>query len=102
MVDDDLPTNSDYLDAAFGAAAGLREFSDDEPMDLSDSSVSDLAESQASITGRSTPTAGNNHKGVISSVRGETIRILNPEGIHVVEDYFRNLPEDVLDDAPSE
>ena len=79
MIEDDLPTNPDYLDESFGAAAGLRELGDDE-FDEDD------VEAAYSPSGLEDP------RGVTSVFGGETIRILRPEGIHIVENYFETLP----------
>ena len=81
MIDDDLPTNPDYLDESFGAAAGLRELSDDEFTE------SDLESSFVE-------TGGQTAQGATSAFGGETIRMLAPEGLHVVENYFETLPPD--------
>ena len=72
MIEDDLPTNPDYLDEHFGAAAGLREFSDDE-FEESD------PDSPSVVPGVETPA------GVSSAFGGETIRMLRPEGIRVID-----------------
>ncbi|KAF5373651.1 hypothetical protein D9758_000606 [Tetrapyrgos nigripes] len=81
MIFDDLPTNMDYLDESFGAAAGLREFVDD---DLED------------FPGEETEFASRNEEaqspGVISKYGGETIRMLRPEPINIIEHHFDNLP----------
>ncbi|KAI0647065.1 hypothetical protein C8Q79DRAFT_1009211 [Trametes meyenii] len=82
MIEDDLPTNPDYLDESFGAAAGLRELSDDE-FDESDIETS------------YTPSGSDDPRGITSSFGGETIRLLRPEGINVVENYFEILPPDL-------
>ncbi|KAH9946106.1 uncharacterized protein BXZ73DRAFT_86295 [Epithele typhae] len=79
MIDDDLPTNPDYLDESFGAAAGLREISDDE-FDESDLESSFVAAGGGATAGAS------------SAFGGETIRMLRPEGLHIVENYFETLP----------
>ncbi|KAL7283400.1 hypothetical protein ACG7TL_002830 [Trametes sanguinea] len=89
MVEDDLPTNPDYLDESFGAAAGLRELSDDE---FEGSDV------EASYT----PAGADDPRGVTSSYGGETIRILHPEGIHIIENYFDTLPPDQTDSSYGE
>jgi autophagy-related protein 2 len=77
MINDDLPTNLDYLDESFGSAAGLRELRDD---DLEDFDVQE--------DGRTTPVAGET--GVVSKVGGETIRIIKP--IRPVEHYYDTIP----------
>jgi hypothetical protein len=83
MINDDLPSNLDYLDASFGTAAGLRELRDD---DL------DEFDPEDSETGRVTPTQGSQQVGVISNVGGETIKLLRP--LNIVEHYFDTLPPD--------
>jgi autophagy-related protein 2 len=84
MINDDLPTNMDYLDESFGAAAGLREIDDD-----------DLDEFDANEVPAGAPVdIASDGTGIISSVGGETIKMLKPEGIRVVDDYFDTLPPD--------
>ncbi|KAJ7063368.1 hypothetical protein C8F01DRAFT_1209678 [Mycena amicta] len=77
MINDDLPTNMDYLDESFGAAAGLRELRDE---DLDDFDVDD-----ATLDATSAP-------GLVSKVGGETIKMLRPQGLHIVEHHFDTLP----------
>jgi autophagy-related protein 2 len=84
MIYDDLPSNPDYLDVSFGAAAGLRELDDDD-LDMDDQSRSEL-------TGGIDSPSYSAEKGVISSVGGETVRLLDPNGLHVVENFFNTLP----------
>nr|GAT53224.1 predicted protein [Mycena chlorophos] len=84
MINDDLPTNLDYLDESFGAAAGLRELRDD---DLDDFDVGD-----ATIDAVNTP-------GLVSKVGGETIKMFRPEGLHIVEHHFDTLPPETTDVA---
>jgi autophagy-related protein 2 len=84
MIYDDLPSNPDYLDVSFGAAAGLRELDDDD-LDMDDQSRSEQ-------TGGTDLPSSSAEKGVISSVGGETIRLLDPNGLHVVENFFNTLP----------
>ncbi|KAG6876556.1 hypothetical protein C0993_002318 [Termitomyces sp. T159_Od127] len=86
MIYDDLPTNMDYLDESFGAAAGLRELNDDDLVEF------DLEESNAGYPDK---TLG---VGVISKVGGETIKMLRPEGIKVTENYFLTVPPQTIDD----
>ncbi|KAI0636957.1 hypothetical protein C8Q77DRAFT_1095313 [Trametes polyzona] len=81
MIEDDLPTNLDYLDESFGAAAGLRELSDDE-FDESD------------VESSYTPSGAEDPRGVASTFGGETVRMLRPEGLKIVENYFETLPPD--------
>ncbi|GLB34893.1 putative autophagy-related protein 2 CAD motif containing protein [Lyophyllum shimeji] len=89
MVSDDLPTNMDYLDESFGAAAGLRELRDD---DLDEFDVDE------SLPEYAYPTTAS-ETCVISRVGGETVKMLRPEGIQVIEDYFDNLPPDAASAA---
>jgi autophagy-related protein 2 len=84
MIFDDLPSNPDYLDVSFGAAAGLRELDDD------DLDVDVLSQSQQ--IGDANLPSHPSDKGVISSVGGETIKLLDPNGLHAVENFFSTLP----------
>ncbi|KAF8212161.1 hypothetical protein K438DRAFT_1806068 [Mycena galopus ATCC 62051] len=84
MINDDLPTNPDYLDESFGAAAGLRELVDE---DLDDFDVDDSLDTSSQAAGA----------GIVSKVGGETVKMLRPEGLHVVEHYFDTLPPDTSD-----
>ncbi len=84
MINDDLPSNSDYLDVSFGTAAGLRELDDDD-LDTDDSSQSEL-------TGFANPSSHPTDKNVISSVGGETIKLLDSSGLQTVENFFNTLP----------
>ncbi|KAI0374905.1 hypothetical protein BV20DRAFT_1032957 [Pilatotrama ljubarskyi] len=86
MIEDDLPTNPDYLDESFGAAAGLRELSDDE---------FDESDVEASYS----PSGVEDPRGTTSSFGGETIRMLRPEGLKIVENYFETLPPDLGDSS---
>lgn len=81
MIVDDLPSNPDYLDESFGAAAGFREIRDDE-FDEEDIPVSNA-----------------NSEGIVSNIGGETIRVLSDSGIKIVEHHFDNLPPDAMDDT---
>jgi len=85
MIYDDLPSNPDYLDVSFGAAAGLRELDDDDDLDMDGSS-------QSKQMGSANPPSYPADKGVISSVGGETIKLLDPSGLHGVENFFNTLP----------
>jgi autophagy-related protein 2 len=84
MIYDDLPSNPDYLDVSFGAAAGLRELNDDD-LDMDDPSQS------KQLGGANLPSYPAD-KGVISSVGGETIKLLDPNGLCAVENFFNTLP----------
>ncbi|VDB83052.1 unnamed protein product [Peniophora sp. CBMAI 1063] len=77
MIADDLPVNMDYLDESFGAAAGLREMTE-EDMDDFDTTH--------------TPEIDAYDPTIISQVGGETIRLLEPEGLEIVENHFNTLP----------
>ena len=78
MINDDLPTNLEYLDESFGTAAGLRELSDDE-FDIEETGLNNIAGSVL---------------GIVSRVGGETIKMLRSEGIHILDDFFDTLPVD--------
>lgn len=84
MIYDDLPSNPDYLDVSFGAAAGLRELDDDD-LDIDD-------QSQSEQMGSTDLPPYSGDKGVISSVGGETIRVCDTSGLHIVENFFNTLP----------
>lgn len=84
MINDDLPSNPDYLDVSFGTAAGLRELDDDD-LDTDDSSQSEL-------TGITNLHSHRTDKNVVSSVGGETIKVLDPSGLQTVENFFNTLP----------
>ncbi|KAJ7632689.1 hypothetical protein FB45DRAFT_913186 [Roridomyces roridus] len=81
MINDDLPTNMEYLDESFGAAAGMRELLEE---DLEESDVDDDIDAEGAPE-------------IVSKVGGETIKILRPEGLNIVEHYFDNLPPDTSD-----
>ena len=84
MIHDDLPSNPDYLDASFGAAAGFRDMKDDD--------VEGFDERDEPLNTSTAP----DESGVISSIGGETIRILDPQGIHPIERYWETLTPDDL------
>ena len=79
FIDDDLPTNEEYLDNAFGAAAGLREMTEEDLDEFDDKEIQDGMEDDPNL---------------ISKVGGETIKIFDPQGIDIVEDYFLTIPPD--------
>ncbi|KAG6874206.1 hypothetical protein C0995_003752 [Termitomyces sp. Mi166 len=91
LIYDDLPTNMDYLDESFGAAAGLRELRDD---DLDEFDVEEL---QAGYPDN-TPSG----VGVVSRVGGETIRMHRPEGIKVIDNHFEIITPQTTDDDNGE
>ena len=80
MVEDDLPTNTDYIDASYGSAAGVRDLTD-EDLDAFD---------DGDLGGRRTPTQGD--RGVVSITGGETIKMLTQDGLNIIEGYYDNLP----------
>ncbi|KAI0273740.1 hypothetical protein BC834DRAFT_816242 [Gloeopeniophorella convolvens] len=87
MINDDLPSNADYLDASFGAAAGLREL-DEEDLDMDDHDQTELM--------------GDLHspdKTFVSSSGGETIKVLHQEGLRPVANFFNTLPA-LAEDSP--
>ncbi|GJE87153.1 autophagy-related protein 2 [Phanerochaete sordida] len=83
MVEDDLPSNLEYLDDSFSATAGLKVLDDDE---------SDEFYPQD-------PNSTGDQTGVIATYGGETIRLLDPEGLHPVQHYFDTLPPDSADES---
>ncbi|KAL5529268.1 hypothetical protein ACEPAG_5253 [Sanghuangporus baumii] len=82
MVDDDLPKNLEYLDASFGAAAGLR------PLDDEDVEEGFYPEENDDITQSS--------DNIIARHGGETIKMLHSP-IDVVENYFDTLTPSSID-----
>lgn len=80
MVEDDLPTNPDYIDVSYGSAAGVRDLTDEDLDEFDD----------GNFGGRRTPTQGD--RGVVSITGGETVKMLTPEGLNVIEGYYDNLP----------
>ncbi|KAJ3562000.1 hypothetical protein NP233_g9845 [Leucocoprinus birnbaumii] len=90
MIHDDLPTNPEYLDESFGAAAGLREFDDDELDDLEDDVDDDVQPKQNEFA--------EVEPGATFSHNGEIIKV-HSEGINMIEEYYDNLPP-VLSESP--
>lgn len=88
MIPDDLPSNLDYLDESFGAAAGLRELDDE----FDEFAVNDPASSSS---------ARADQPGVISSYGGETIKILSPEGLRINYAHFLTITPDSVDGSSS-
>lgn len=103
MIDDDLPTNPNYLVESFGAPAGLLEFSEDEMVgestdegEMSESMLdSHVVFQDPPDMSASTPQAAASDEDP-QKHGGETIKMLVPEGIHVIEDYFETLEPDPL------
>lgn len=90
MIFDDLPRNLDYLDESFGAAGGLRELRDEDLDEFDDD------EEVFPISSRD-----DDFDGVVSRVGGETIRMLRPEGLQIVDNHFDNLPP-ITENSPTE
>ncbi|KAF8602843.1 hypothetical protein BDV93DRAFT_494104 [Ceratobasidium sp. AG-I] len=104
MIDDDLPTNPDYLDESFGADAGVMDFSEDELVgestdegEMSESMFDSHADIQSDIR-KSTRLAESVSQATDlgDNTRGETIRMLIPDDIQIVEDYFETIEPDPL------
>ncbi|QRV75478.1 autophagy-related protein 2 [Ceratobasidium sp. AG-Ba] len=113
MVDDDLPTNSDYLDESFGPAGGLMEFSEDELIGESSDegamseSVLDSRAGLEATSPKSTHTSASTSETSIPAEDnqnrwGETVRMLVSEDIHVIEDYFETIEPDPLIDLSTD
>ena len=82
MIEDDLPSNLDFIDASYGSAAGARPLTPD-----------DLEDYDEDGDGRLTPTLkGGETDKIVSNMGGETIRMLTKEGIHIIEGYYDELP----------
>ncbi|OCB84207.1 hypothetical protein A7U60_g8883 [Sanghuangporus baumii] len=82
MVDDDLPKNPEYLDASFGAAAGLRPLDDEDIEDeFYPEDHDDISQSSGNIVARH---------------GGETVKMLHSP-IEIVENYFDTLTPSSID-----
>ncbi|TDL27313.1 hypothetical protein BD410DRAFT_762110 [Rickenella mellea] len=90
MISDDLPTNPEYLDASFGAAAGLRELDDDD-LDFT---------SEEDASGSETPTQPFETTGTVTRYGGETIKMLY-SSIGIIEHFYENLPQNLTEDNSS-
>ena len=75
-MDDDLPTNLDYLDDSFGSLAGTHGADDQEADEFS---VHDADYARV------------DQEGVISLIGGETIKLLNSDLLRIVEHHFDTL-----------
>jgi autophagy-related protein 2 len=103
MIDDDLPTNLDYLDESFGTAAGfmsddelLGESTDEgemsESMLESHASLQPAAHQPVHMSASSSQTTISDED--LRGRNGETIRM--HEDIHIIEDYFETIEPDPL------
>lgn len=80
MIYDDLPTNPDYLDSAYSASGGVGVLPEEDFEELSDGERS---------PGPETPTPGTPESiGILSNIGGETIRVLDGNGLNIIEDYL--------------
>ncbi|KAF8317481.1 hypothetical protein DL93DRAFT_2165719 [Clavulina sp. PMI_390] len=79
MIRDDLPSNIDYLEDSFGAAAGFRDITEDD--------LEDFDDPEAAFAAYAYPTM---------NTAKEEARILDPLGVRPVEYYFDNLPPEDL------
>lgn len=81
LISDDLPSNPEYLDASFSAAAGFRELDDDED--------------EFSLDEEQIPrdTSGI----IISKHGGETVRMLLSNNLSVTEFFYDTMTPDNLD-----
>ena len=75
MINDDLPSNPDYIDTSFGPAAGLRELVDED--------LEDFTLHEEILDGQ---------PGLVSNIGGETIKLLGNAPISIVEHHFDTLP----------
>jgi autophagy-related protein 2 len=77
LIEDDLPSNPEYIDDSYGTAAGFRALDDD--FEDEEFAITDVSERGSDE--RVTVLAG-----------GETIRMLVPEPLHVEEHHFDTIP----------
>ena len=80
LINDDLPSNPEYLDASFGAAAGLRPFDDEED---------EFYPEEEQIPRESSGI-------ILSRHGGETIRMLGAN-LEIVEYFYDNMTADNID-----
>lgn len=81
MMEDDVPTNPDYLDDSFGRIPNTYQPEDDESDDFN------VYDAQSITIGQD---------GIISLVGGETIKMLQPEGLRIVEHHFNTIVPDSI------
>jgi autophagy-related protein 2 len=77
LIEDDLPSNPEYIDDSYGTAGGFRALDDD--MDEEEFAISDT-------------TDRGNAANVVVLTGGETIRLLTSEPLHIVEHHFDTIP----------
>lgn len=82
MIEDDLPSNLDYLDQSFSASAGLTALDEEEDEFYLENS-----------------TQFSDQEGIVATYGGETIRLLDHDGLHIAEHYFDTLPPDAADES---
>ncbi|KIO29524.1 hypothetical protein M407DRAFT_70393 [Tulasnella calospora MUT 4182] len=80
LMQDDLPTNLDFLDTAYGTSGGVTVYSDDEFEDLSP------IDESPQVASASTPSTPENKS--LSTFKGETVRILGSGPINIIEDFY--------------
>ncbi|KAG8933304.1 autophagy- protein 2 [Tulasnella sp. 417] len=80
LIQDDLPTNLDFLDTAYGTSGGVTVYSDDEFEDLSP------IDESAQVTSASTPSTPESKS--LSTFKGESVRILGAGPINIIEDFY--------------
>jgi autophagy-related protein 2 len=81
MMDDDLPSNVEYIDDSYGTAGGFR-------------ALDDLEDEEFAVTGPVTLGESDN---LTVLAGGETIRLLTSEPLHFEEHHFDTLPPETSD-----
>lgn len=87
-MDDDLPTNEEYLDDSFGGPVDLREASEADLLEFDDT--------DSVVEDESTPTLRRGF--MVEHPVMEKFTLLDQDGINMVEDYFETLPPE--DEVP--
>ncbi len=84
LINDEVPSNLDYLDEAFGTSGGVTALSDEEDFGaLSDEGPYGSSPSTPVDEPPETPPTAN--------LRQETIDLLHPEGVNIIEDFYENI-----------
>jgi hypothetical protein len=83
MVDDDLPSNPEYIDDSYGTAGGFRALDD-----------LDFEEEEFAVT---EPVAREDSENLTVLAGGETIRLLVSGPLHTEEHHFDTLSPEVSD-----